>query len=322
MVASVQEDRPVAVIGAGSIGVAWALVFALAGMRVRLQDPDPARRLAAPGELADKVRALAGAGLFDGSAPAVNDRVAIVESLGEAVADACHVQENAPEQLALKRELFTEIARLAPADATLASSSSAIVASAFAPESVQDRCLVVHPGNPPFLLRVVEVVPSPATSVAATDSVMGLMHLAGMRPVLVRKEIEGFVFNRLQGAVLREAYCLVRDGVIDVADLDTVMTEGLGLRWSVIGPFETADLNTRGGIASHALKMGPAYARMGMERGQNDPWSPDLVSRVDSQCRAAIPLADWEARVAWRDSALMKIALTKRGLPPFKPEKS
>jgi L-gulonate 3-dehydrogenase len=316
------NKRPIAVIGAGTIGVAWALVFAMAGMRVRLQDTAPERRLAAAGELADKASALMGAGLFDGSIADVSDRVAIIESLGEAVTDACHVQENAPERLDLKRELFGEIARLAPPDATLASSSSAIMASAFAPDSVQDRCLVVHPGNPPFLLRVVEVVPSAATSPASTASVMGLMRFAGMQPVLVRKEIEGFVFNRLQGAVLREAYCLVRDGVIDVAELDAVMTEGLGLRWSVIGPFETADLNTRGGIASHALKMGPAYARMGMERGQNDPWVPELVSRVDSQRRAAVPLADWEARVAWRDRALMDMVRTKRRLPPYKPDQS
>jgi L-gulonate 3-dehydrogenase len=316
------DMRPIAVIGAGSIGVAWALVFAMAGMRVRLQDPDPARRLAAAGELVDKAHALINAGLLQGMAVDVSDRVTIVEGLREAVADACHVQENAPERLDLKRELFAEIARLAPTDATLASSSSAIVASTFAPDSVQDRCLVVHPGNPPFLIRVVEVVPSAATSNAVTDSVMGLMRSAGMWPVLIRKEIEGFVFNRLQGAVLREAYCLVRDGVIDVADLDAVMTEGLGLRWSVIGPFETADLNTRGGIASHALKMGPAYARMGAERGQNDPWSPELVAKVDTERRAAVPLADWEARVAWRDMALMEMVRTKCGLLPFKPDKS
>jgi L-gulonate 3-dehydrogenase len=101
-----------------------------------------------------------------------------------------------------------------------------------------------------------------------------------------------------------------------------VMTEGLGLRWSVIGPFETADLNTRGGIASHALKMGPAYARMGALRGQNDPWTPDLVVKVDAARRRQVPLADWEARVAWRDRAMMEIAKAKRQLPPFAPEKS
>ncbi len=320
MAASVQENRPVAIIGAGSIGVAWTLVFAMAGMRVQLQDPDAARRNAAPGELADKMQALISGGLFDGTITAVQERVTVTESLAEAVTNAIHVQENAPEQLDLKQALFAQIARAAPADATLASSSSFIVASSFAPDGARERCLVLHPGNPPFLIRVVEVVPSAMTSAAATGAAMDLMYRAGMLPVMVRQEIEGFVFNRLQGAMLREAYCLVRDGVIDVADLDVVVTEGLGPRWSVIGPFETADLNTRGGIASHALKMGPSYARMGASRGQNDPWTPDLVAKVDAARRRQVPLADWEARVAWRDRALMEIAKAKRQLLPFAPE--
>jgi L-gulonate 3-dehydrogenase len=117
----------------------------------------------------------------------------------------------------------------------------------------------------------------------------------------VRKEIEGFVFNRLQGALLREAYCLVRDGVADVDDVDRVVREGLGRRWAVIGPFETADLNTRGGIAEHAKRLGPAYARMGAERGQDDPWTPELVARVTEERRRLLPLEQWEERVAWRD---------------------
>ncbi len=195
--------------------------------------------------------------------------------------------------------------------------------SAFAPEGEgRARCLVVHPGNPPFLLRVVEVVPAPFTDPAAADAVQALLAEAGMQPVRVHREVEGFVFNRLQGAVLREAYCLVRDGVIAPNDLDLIVTEGLGLRWSVIGPFETADLNTRGGIASHAQKMGPAYQRMGAERGQNDPWTPDLVAKVETARRAVIPLDHWEARVAWRDAALTDMVRAKRALPPFSPDKS
>jgi 3-hydroxyacyl-CoA dehydrogenase len=123
--------------------------------------------------------------------------------------------------------------------------------------------------------------------------------------VVVRTEVEGFVFNRLQGALLREAYCLVRDGVVDVADIDEIVRSGLGRRWSIIGPFETADLNTRGGIASHAEKMGPAYERMGAERGQHDPWTAELVAEVAAQRRRILPLEEWEQRVEWRDAQLL-----------------
>jgi L-gulonate 3-dehydrogenase len=155
---------------------------------------------------------------------------------------------------------------------------------------------------------VVEIVPAPFTSAAATTRAIALYGEAGLMPVRVKKEVAGFIFNRLQGAVLREAYCLVRDGVATVDDIDTVMREGLAPRWSVIGPFETVDLNTRGGIASHAQKMGPSYERMGAERGQHDPWTPELVEQVETARRAALPLDRWDARVSWRDRQLMQLA--------------
>ena len=133
-----------------------------------------------------------------------------------------------------------------------------------------------------------------------------------MSPILVHRELEGFVYNRLQGAVLREAYCLVRDGVATVADIDRVMTEGLGRRWSVVGPFETADLNTRGGIAVHAQRMGAAYARMGRERGQDEPWSPELVADVTAARRAALPEAEWDERIRWRDTMMLALERARR----------
>ena len=155
-------------------------------------------------------------------------------------------------------------------------------------------------------------MPAPFTDPDAADRAQALYRSAGLSPIRVAREVEGFVFNRLQGAVLREAYCLVRDGVASVEDIDTVMREGLGLRWSFIGPFETVDLNTRGGILSHAEKMGPAYERMGAERGQHDPWTPELVDKVASQRRALLPLEQWEARVRWRDRRLMALARHRR----------
>jgi 3-hydroxyacyl-CoA dehydrogenase len=132
----------------------------------------------------------------------------------------------------------------------------------------------------------------------------------------VRREVEGFVYNRLQGAVLREAYCLVRDGVVSVDEVDRVMREGLGRRWSVVGPFETADLNVRGGIAEHARRMGAAYERMGAERGQHDPWTPELVASVTRQRRSLLALSDWEERVAWRDRALIAAEHARRRASP------
>ena len=189
----------------------------------------------------------------------------------------------------------------------LASSSSSLPASSFASDLPgRGRCVIAHPGNPPYLIPVIEIVPAPFTDEDAATRAEALFAGAGLTPVRVRREVEGFIFNRLQGALLREAYCLVRDGVASVEDVDRVVRDGLGRRWAHIGPFETADLNTRGGIAAHAERMGPSYARMGAERGQDDPWTPELVAQVESERRALLPAEEWEARVAWRDRKLMK----------------
>jgi 3-hydroxyacyl-CoA dehydrogenase len=133
-----------------------------------------------------------------------------------------------------------------------------------------------------------------------------------MSPVLVRREVEGFVFNRLQGALLREAYCLVRDGVASVDDVDRAVRDGLGRRWAFMGPFETAELNTRGGIEEHAKRLGEAYARMGAERGRDEPWAPELVARVAAELHRRLPPNRWEERVAWRDDALVAFERTRR----------
>ncbi|HEY4276824.1 MAG TPA: 3-hydroxyacyl-CoA dehydrogenase [Conexibacter sp.] len=304
---------PVAVIGSGSIGVAWAVVFARAGHSVALYDTAPERLDAAATELRARLDDLHSAGLLDEQPSAVAPRVQRFSELSAALDGAVHVQECAPESLELKREVFAALDRLADPQATLASSSSALTASQFAAEVPgRARCLVVHPANPPHLLPVVEVVPAPFTAEERIGATMRLLLDAGMSPVRVEHEPEGFVFNRLQGALLREAYCLVRDGVATVDEVDRVVREGLGRRWAVVGPFETADLNTRGGIETHARRLGPAYARMGEERGQHDPWTDDLVAMVTAQRRALLPLDQWEERVDWRDRQLIALERARR----------
>jgi L-gulonate 3-dehydrogenase len=303
----------VAVVGAGSIGVGWSIVFAGSGSPVMLQDPDPQRLALAPGEIRARLEELASFGLLEEPPTVVAARVRTTPDTDEAVGGARYVQECAPEDVRLKRELFAQLDREARPEAVLASSSSAITASAFAGElRGRARCLVAHPGNPPHLLPVVEVVPAPFTRPDVLDATAALLADAGMSVVRVRAEIEGFVFNRLQGAVLREAYCLVRDGIAGVEDIDRVVREGFGRRWAVIGPFEAADLNTRGGIEAHAARMGAAYERMGAERNRHEPWTPELVARVTAERRAVLPIARWDERVAWRDRMLMTLERARR----------
>lgn len=303
----------IAIIGAGSIGLGWSIVFARAGLPVRLFDPDKAQRRSAFDDTMFRLEKLREFSLINETPQEIIARIAMCESDEQAAGGATHIQECAPEDLGLKRSLMARLDRFAPAEATIASSASTIPASQWADGLAgKSRCLVIHPANPPYLIPVVEIIPASFTAPAAVDRARDLMRAVGQKPILVKKEIEGFVFNRIQGAVLREAYCLVRDGAASVEDIDTVVREGLGLRWSFMGPFETADLNTRGGIAAHAARLGPAYHRMGLERGQDDPWTPALVAQVAAERRAVMAPGEWAERVLWRDEMLMRLLACKQ----------
>lgn len=136
-------------------------------------------------------------------------------------------------------------------------------------------------------------------------------------PVAVKCKIEGFVFNRLQGALLREAYFLVGEGVVTPRDVDTLVREGLGRRWSVTGPFATSKLSTRGGTAQHAEVIGAVYARIGSARGADDPWVPQTISCVMDEWNELLPADNWEANVLRRELAMVTLeGLRQRGNVP------
>ena len=303
------SSRTVAVIGAGSIGIAWAVVFASAGVAVRLFETDEAVRPAALREVESVLTALSDAGLIAEPVADVLSRVGMRDTLAATVAGADFVQECVIEDIDVKRALFAELDRITPPDVVLASSTSTIMASLFAADVPgRRRCLVVHPANPPYFLRVAEIVPASFTSAEAIESARELLTQVGVTPIVLNREIEGFAFNRLQGAMLREAYCLVRDGILSATDLDTLVREGLGLRWSVIGPFTTSELNTRGGLRRHAEVIGPVYARIGVQRGTDDPWTPETIEQVASEIEQRLPHATWEENVRERDLAMIRLA--------------
>lgn len=303
----------IAIAGGGQIGVGWAITFARSGLDVAVYEPDPGRRGAIPSEMESRLGDLHDHGLLREAPAEIIARVCVRADLNSAVEGATHVQECVPERLDLKVALFREIDSLAGAGTTLASSSSSMTISDIASDlEGRARCLLVHPGNPPYLIRVVEVAPAPFTDPAAVESVRSLLAGAGMVPVTVRREIECLVFNRLQGALLREALCLVRDGVIAPADLDRVVTEGLGRRWSIIGPLTTAELNTRGGIRAHARTVGAAYARMAVSRGSDNPWTKEVIEQVAEDLETRFPSARREEHLQWRDQELMRLESQRR----------
>lgn len=303
----------VGVAGGGSIGVGWAIVFARAGHVTTVFEPEVRRRGVLVEEVEVRLGELDAFGLLDEAPAEIVARLAVTGDLSEALDGAVHVQECAPESLPLKVDLFERMDALADAATTLASSSSSITVSRIAAGLPgRARCILAHPGNPPYLIRVVELAPAPFTAPGTVDSARELFSGAGMLPIEVRQEIDCLVFNRLQGALLREALCLVRDEVVAPADLDLVVSEGLARRWSVIGPLAVAELNTRGGIVAHAGFMGRAYGRIGMERGQDDPWASDVVQRVAEDLESRFPSSRRDDQVLWRDRELMRLESERR----------
>jgi 3-hydroxyacyl-CoA dehydrogenase len=256
------QNRNVAIVGAGLIGRAWAAIFARAGWNVRLTDPHQPTLKAAPGLIGDELLALARHGLAndpDGAAA----RLSIAADLADAVKDVEFVQENGPEKIEEKIAIFAELDRLTPPHALLVSSTSAITASRFTQNLPgRARCLVGHPVNPPHLVPLVELCGAPWTSPEAIDRARNIYREIGQVPVTINREINGFVLNRLQGALLAEAFRLVGEGYISADDLDHTVKDGLGLRWSFLGPFETIELNAPGGIPDYCARYTGFYKEL------------------------------------------------------------
>jgi L-gulonate 3-dehydrogenase len=275
-----KQNRHVAIVGVGLIGRAWAAIFARAGWNVRLTDPHEPTLKAAPGLIRDELHALARHGLAidpDGAAA----RLSVAASLQDAVGDVEFVQENGPEIVEQKRTIFTELDGLAPPDALLVSSTSAITASRFTEKLPgRARCLVGHPVNPPHLVPLVELCGAPWTAPEAIDRAGKVYREIGQVPVTVNREISGFVLNRLQGALLAEAFRLVGEGYISAEDLDHTVKDGLGLRWSFLGPFETIELNAPGGIPDYCARYTGFYKELASASAGPEVYQSPNVDRV------------------------------------------
>lgn len=229
----------VGVVGAGLMGHGIAQVFAAAGAEVAVYDPDQAQRRSLRERIAANLASL-------GEDRSALERVAAVESLAAAVAGAELVVEAAPEDVELKRGVFAALEREAPAAAILATNTSVIaigdVAAGAERDATRERIVGTHWWNPPYLINLVEVIEAAATSAATVERTTEILRAAGKTPVHVRRDIPGFVGNRLQHALWREALSLLDAEVCDAETVDLVVREGFGARLATIGPIENADL--------------------------------------------------------------------------------
>ena len=305
-------SEKIAVIGAGLIGRAWSIVFARAGYRVDLWDAVPQALQGCRQLLQDNLADLAGHGLIDETPQTVLARIHTADSLATALQDAILVQENVKETVEVKRAIFAEMDRLAAPQTILTSSTSWIPTSAFSEHLPgRDRILVAHPVNPPYLVPLVELAPAPWTSAATVERARDIYTRAGQSPVVLNKEITGFLLNRIQGAVLNEALNLYENGYASAADLDKVLKDGLGLRWSFMGPFETIDLNAPEGVLDYARRYGHTYRDVAKTQAPNE-WNSETLERIEAERRAALPADQLGERARWRDNRLMGLIAHKR----------
>jgi carnitine 3-dehydrogenase len=296
--------KTVAVVGTGVIGASWAALFLAHGLDVVATDPAPGAEERLRADVAD-------------TGIAAPDQLTFVADVAEAVADADFVQENGPEREDVKHAVFAALDAAARPDVVLASSSSGMLPSAIAKACTlhPERVLVGHPFNPPHLLPLVEVVPGEKTGEAAVDQAMAFYTALGKKPIRLRHELPGHVANRLQAALWREAYSLVDRGVATVADIDTAIANGPGLRWAVIGPFAAQHLSGGPGGIAHVLEhLGPPTEAWWRDMG--DPsLTPELVDKIVAGVEEELGAIDPAELVARRDAVLRTLLASKAEHP-------
>jgi ketoreductase RED1 len=307
-IANTQESPSnITVIGAGAIGLSWTALFLANGWKVTINDPREDIKATTLDGLAQIKPSLAALGY---SVSELDKALSFEADLEKAVKDADIVQENGPEVLAFKQDLYAKLDKWVKPAALLLSSSSSIPASVFSEKMTRpERALIGHPFNPPHLIPLVEVVPGKKTSHGVTLSAMNFYRSLGKRPVLIEKEIAGFVANRLQAALMRESIHLVKSGVVTMEALDNIVSSSIGLRWAAAGPFKTFTLGGGTGGFRHFLQgLGPMLEGLMANIGDahfDAETTKVLLEQYDASY-GKIPIAELEQQRDRQQLAVMK----------------
>ena len=305
------QKKKVALIGCGLIGQSWAISFLIAGFEVSLFDPVEGVTVQCKEKIVTKLRELQSYGLLKNKN--ISDflvKIHLAQDISQAVGGSFYVQESGPEDLDIKKALTKKIDAVTPGNIPIASSTSGIPTSLYA-SGVKGkyRCLVAHPINPPHLIPAVEIVPAPFTNKAITQAVKKIITSIGKEPLELKKEISGFVVNRLQGALLCEAFNLVKEGIASAQDIDKAISEGLGLRWSFMGPFQTIHLNAPEGIAGYVKRYEKMYGEMFNK--SDIEWSSVVKLGLEEELLKLYHLSEREKHEKERDIKLTDLILYK-----------
>lgn len=306
-----QGVQRVAVVGTGVIGASWTAYFLAQGLDVNATDPSPGAEERLRQAVAQHWPTLERFGLAAGASV---DRLRFHDSLEDAVSVADFVQENGPERMDFKIELFRRMDAAAPPDAILASSSSGLAISGVQSGCAHpDRVVLGHPFNPPHLIPLVEVIGGELTSADAIERTLAFYAAIGKRPIHVKREVKGHIANRLQAALWREAFHLVEQGVASVADIDTAIAHGPGLRWAVMGPFMNLHLSGgAGGIARVLAHLGGPIEDWWRDLGAPS-MTPALKAQVSEGVAQELGARRTAELEAARDTLLLNLIRAKAG---------
>ena len=311
------NPKKVGVIGSGLIGRSFAMLFAGAGYKVQLYDIEETQVAGALENIKIQLKHLDEIGLLRGEL-SQSEQFALISGTSnmlECVSGAVYIQECVPEQQVIKEKVFSELDRIVTdEDCILASSTSSMPISYFTSNIARkSQCIVVHPCNPPFYCPVVEICPAPYTKPEVTELTMAMMKETGQSPVLIKKELFGFVLNRMQYAMLNEVWKMVEDGMISVEDVDSVMKDGLGLRYAFMGPMETCHLNADG-FANFIEKFGKSADALNTTMGPYNKMGGESAKKVAEVLNKRMPLDKLDERRKWRDNRLIALAKLKKDL--------
>ena len=303
--------RNIGVIGGGLIGASWAAIFSKSGFNVFVYDPYP--------DVFDTYESRVTSFLEE--LKTIDETINVEESLNRinanvTIEDLCsnveYIQESAPEILSVKQELFAKLDNLAPEEVVIGSSSSAMPISSITQNlKGQHRCIITHPANPPHLIPCVEICPGENTSNRTIEKTKEIFTASGASIVNVKKEIDGFILNRLQGALLNEAMRLYSDGYASSDEIDATIRDGLGLRWAFMGPFETIDLNAPGGIKDYISRYGPIFVEMAKNQTKIPDWSEEAGKKLELERRKSLGHEELEDRAKKRNQLLKTLRKVK-----------
>jgi ketoreductase RED1 len=299
--------KTVTIIGGGAIGLSWTALFLANGLNVTINDPREDIEEAAHKGIAEMIPSLQSLG-YDTTDLMIN--LSFEKDVLKAVTEADIVQENGPENVEFKQNLYASFEdHLKPA-ALVLSSSSSIPATVFAAKMKNpSRVLIGHPFNPPHLIPLVEVVPGEKTSKEAVQETIDFYTALGKSPILIEKEMPGFVANRLQAALMRESVYLVSTGVVTMESLDQIVSNSIGLRWAAAGPFKTFTLGGGPGGLPHFLQhLGPGMEGLWKILGDPHFDQPTLDLLIDqvNNSYGKIPYEDLTRERDQQQLAIMK----------------